>query len=82
MSKKWYLSDMDNQLILSKISALPENLKEEAVDFIDFLLSKVQRTSPSNDIDKPRPKFGSAKGIFELKPGWDDPLTEELKDYM
>lgn len=27
--------------------------------------------------EKPKPILGSARGTFELKPGWDDPLTEE-----
>jgi len=31
---------------------------------------------------KPKPKFVSGKGFFILKPGWDDPLIEEFKDYM
>lgn len=31
---------------------------------------------------QPRPRYGSAKGMFILKPGWDDPLDEEFKDYI
>ncbi|MBS1685785.1 MAG: DUF2281 domain-containing protein [Bacteroidetes bacterium] len=73
---------MNNDLIYSKISALPENLKAEVVDFIDFLLSKIQEPVITVNSKKPQPKFGSGKGTFDLKPGWDEPLTEELKDYM
>jgi len=35
-----------------------------------------------DNIEKPKPKFGSGKGFFILKEGWDDPLDEEFKEYM
>jgi hypothetical protein len=31
---------------------------------------------------QPRQRMGSDKGMFILKPGWDDPLDEVFKDYM
>lgn len=58
-----------------KFSALPENLKEEVVDFIDFLLAKKQ------DKHLKTPKFGSCKGLFEMAPDFDEPL-EDFKEYM
>ena len=58
----------DVQLYL-QISALPENLKNEVVDFIEILKKKRHR--------KPEIKerqFGCGKGFFIVKPGFDEPL--------
>ncbi len=67
---------MDNVLLLNKITSLPENLKSEVVDFIDFLTAKTEKKQ-----QKVKPVFGSAKGMFVIKPGFDEPL-EDFKDYM
>ena len=77
-------SIMDNTILFSKLTSLPEDMKSEVADFIDFLLSKVKQDKQvtKGDKDKPVPKFGSGKGFFILKDGWDDPLNEEFKDYM
>lgn len=66
---------MDNTILNKKLAMLPENLKAEVANFIDFLLQKNQS---SGSIKKP--EFGSGKGMFKIKPGFDDPL-EDLKDY-
>ena len=67
---------MDNTLLYSKLSALPDNLKSEVLDFIDFLTTKAKKKS-----QKVKPKFGSGKGMFIMKPGFDEPLND-FKDYM
>ncbi|HXL57816.1 MAG TPA: DUF2281 domain-containing protein [Chitinophagaceae bacterium] len=67
---------MDNFLILDKISKLPENLKEEVNDFIDFLLSKKKKNEKLN-----KPRFGSDKGMFVMKPDFDEPL-DDFKEYI
>lgn len=67
---------MDNLLLYSKLAALPDNLKMEVDDFIDFLITKNERQFKRN-----KPTFGSGKGIFVIKPGFDEPL-EDFKDYM
>lgn len=42
---------------------------------IDFLLQK------SKNVDSPKkPKFGSGKGMFKMKPGFDDTF-EDFKEY-
>lgn len=69
---------MSDQDLYLKISALPAALKQEVIDFIDFLSSKSQK--------QPKPKkkgrtFGYAKGAVVMKPDFDDPL-EDFKDYM
>ena len=67
---------MDNILLYSKLSALPDNLKLEVADFIDFLATKAEEKS-----HKVKPKFGSGKGMFIMKPDFDEPIND-LKEYM
>jgi len=62
--------------ILDKVSKLPDNLKSEVNDFVDFLLSK----SADNKNAKNRPVFGSGKGMFTITPDFDEPL-EDFKEY-
>jgi hypothetical protein len=68
---------MDNQAILLKIQALPENMKKEALDYIEFLLQKYQSAQKV----KKTPKLGSGKGIFKMADDFDAPLSD-FKDYM
>lgn len=69
------IKTMDNTRLSKKLATLPENLKAEVADFIDFLLEK------SKKVDRPKkPEFGSGKGMFIIKPGFDDPL-EDFKEY-
>ena len=37
---------MENTILINKIKTLPDSLKEEVNDFIDFLLSKKNKISP------------------------------------
>jgi hypothetical protein len=67
----------DNQLY-TKISSLPDNLKMEVIDFVDFLKSK-KMTSKS--YAGKRRVFGYAKDSIKIKPGFDEPL-EDFKEYM
>ena len=64
--------------LYTKISSLPESLKTEVADFIDFL-----RTKKKKEKSQPRKgrKFGYAKGSIIIKPGVDDPI-EEFNEYM
>ena len=66
---------MDNAQLYTKLTTLPENMKAEVSDFIDFLLSKNKKNGT-----KPKAKFGSGKGLFKIKPSFDDPL-EDFKEY-
>lgn len=70
---------MDTQLLYSKLNQLPENLKSEVLDFINFLLNKPKEHK--NPEETPGPKFGSGKGMFIIKDDFDEPL-EDFKDYM
>lgn len=67
---------MNNIFLYSKFNSLPENLKSEVSDFIDFLMSKTKK-SPS----KKKPKFGSGKGMFKMKKDFDQPIAD-FKDYI
>jgi hypothetical protein len=62
--------------IYSKISALPNNLKREVSDFVEFLQIKNGKS-----LQKKKRVFGYVKGSVTLKPGFDDPL-EDFKEYM
>ena len=66
---------MDNTILFKKLAMLPENLKAEVAAFIDFLLMKNKQSGSPK-----KPKFGRGKGMFKMKPGFDDPL-DEFKDY-
>lgn len=66
---------MDNILLYTKLSKLPDHLKSEVALFIDFLLNK------NKNPKKTKAKFGSAKGIFKMKKNFDDPI-EDFKDYQ
>lgn len=66
---------MDNILLYNKLSNLPDNMKSEVSNFIDFLLSKNKKPI------KQKPRFGSAKGMFKMKKNFDDPI-DDFKDYQ
>ncbi len=70
---------MENVTIYTKFNALPDNLKRQAIDYIDFLCEKKRKNKKDNKPKKS--KFGSCKGMFEMSPDFDEPL-EDFKDYM
>lgn len=66
---------MDSSILYKKITSLPEHLKKQVEDFIDSL---TQKKKPK---ENQKPKFGSGKGMFVMKPDFDEPL-EDFKEYM
>ena len=68
---------MEEQYLLSKIRLLPNELKKEILDFVEFLLNKYK----VNENSGKRPMFGSAKGVFKMSPDFDAPL-EDFDEYM
>ncbi len=70
---------MDNLLLYNKLSMLPEQMKLEVADFIDFLLNKTKKQPSDNK--KPQAKFGSGKGLFKIHADFDEPL-DHFKEYM
>ena len=71
---------MNTSLLYNKLSALPENLKKEVVNYIDLLIAKSNQDIPSSNT-VPKAKFGSGKGMFIMHEGFDDPL-DDFKEYM
>jgi len=63
---------MDNIFLYNKLASLPDNLKNQVGDFIDFLTSKNKKEKAKLG----KPKFGSGKGMFILKPDFDEPLED------
>ena len=64
---------MSDQVILEKVKELPSDQKQQVLDFIEFLKQKYS--------SRPRPRFGSGKGTFEMMPDFDEPL-DDFKEYM
>lgn len=59
-----------------KINRLPDDMKKEVSDFIDFLLSKRGKAKKSK-----QPVYGCASGEILLSPDFDAPL-DDFKEYM
>jgi len=69
------MSDVE---LLKKVSELPDNLKEEVDNYIDFLLQKYAEA----DLPKKPLKFGMMKGTFiMMSDDFDEPL-DDFKEYM
>ena len=62
--------------LYSKINSLPNDVKSEVNDFIDFLMTKKKR-----ETKKKKPQFGCAKGQIYISPDFDEPL-DDFKEYM
>ncbi len=69
---------MENSVLFNKLAALPEHLKSKVAEFVDLLLSKEHKSSDNHN---KKPVFGSAKGMFVMKPDFNEPL-DDFKDYM
>jgi hypothetical protein len=68
---------MTNSDLLHKVSILPDALKTEVADYVDFLIQKYVS-------DKPTPvklHFGMMKGTITLADDFDKPL-DDFSDYM
>lgn len=74
-TKKEKMTDLQ---LYTKISSLPNNLKLEVIDFVDFLKSKKKS---SKSIFKKKRVFGYAKDSITIKPSFDEPL-DDFKEYM
>jgi len=68
------MTDLD---IYIKLATLPDDLKKEVGDFVEFLKSKTTTKGKSNT----QRKAGLAKGLIQMKEGFDDPL-DDFKEYM
>ncbi|GAA4369153.1 hypothetical protein GCM10023185_42530 [Hymenobacter saemangeumensis] len=65
---------MNPSTVYSKLAMLPENLQQQAADFIEFLLQKAEQEKSVQP--QPKPVFGSAKGMFKMRADFDEPLDD------
>lgn len=73
---------MTSLSLYTKIETLPPALKEEAKDFIEYLLEKTKKKNKNSENQNQSKKtFGSLKGKISLSEDFDEPL-EDFKDYM
>lgn len=72
---------MSHAILYSRLIALPEHLKAEVADFINFLSAKHQKEESQSEASYPKPKFGSGKGMFVMHDDFDEPL-EDFEEYM
>lgn len=76
---------MDTSILLyNKILQMPEDVKKQVNDFIDFILSKKEKDYKVDGTEKgetnKRP-FGILKGKIKMAEDFDEPM-EDFKDYM
>jgi hypothetical protein len=66
---------MNNIKLYSKLVILPDDLKKEADDFLEFLKTKMdEKKAPKTR------KPGLAKGLIKMKGDFDEPL-EDFNEY-
>jgi hypothetical protein len=69
--------------LYTKLETLPSALKEEAKNFIEYLVEKTKKnkteSQPNHKINKR--VFGCLKGKIQLSDDFDAPL-DDFKDYM
>ncbi len=68
---------MTDVQLYTRLSGLPEGLKAQVADFIEFL----QHKSAKGDLTHPPRKAGKAKGLIEIKENFDDPI-EGFEEYL
>ena len=68
------MNDID---IYIKVAMLPDDLKNEVGNYVDYLKSKVQ----GNEQVRTSRKAGLAKGLIAIKEDFDEPL-DDFKEYM
>ena len=76
---------MDTSILLyNKILQMPEDVKKQVTDFIDFVMSKKEKENKLDSTEKKetnkRP-FGILKGKIKMADDFDEPM-EDFKDYM
>ncbi len=69
---------MTKEELYKAINELPEEKQKEVQDFVEFLKRKQGQTNATSEKKR---QFGYAKGFFEMKEDFDQPL-EDFKPYM
>lgn len=65
------------ETVLAQAALLPEAEQDAIALKLQQTLTEWTQAQPLPPEDqKPRPRFGSAKGMFTLSPEFDDPITD------
>jgi Protein of unknown function (DUF2281) len=78
---------MAEHLVLRQFQQLPDNLKQEVLDFIGYLLSKHQSSAKKPNFPatlsaaKSKPAFGCGAVKIKIADDFDAPL-DDFKEYM
>jgi Protein of unknown function (DUF2281) len=72
---------MTNETLIQEIYTLPDNLKQEVLQYVQFLKQKHDVKTETEKPKKRERKFGSAKGMFVMSDAFDEPL-EDFAEYM
>ena len=67
---------MTDTSLYNKISALPQPIQKEVIDYMEFLIQKHKRQN-----NKIHPKAGCMKGVFKMSPDFNEP-PDDFKEYM
>jgi hypothetical protein len=77
---------MKEQQIMLQLQQLPDDLQQEVLDFIGYLLAKyklagLKQPSPPQLMNGKKPGFGCGRVKVALAPDFDEPL-EDFNEYM
>ncbi len=64
-----------------QLSSLPENIRQQVLDFIAFLMRQEQGSDPERKGGRKTPVLGLAKGMVVVPDDFDAPL-DDFKEYM
>lgn len=67
--------------ILKNLEKLPESVKQEVLDYTEFLVDRYAQEAPEKLKTAKRGGLGIWKGKISMSEDFDEPL-EDLKDYM
>lgn len=64
-----------------QLSSLPEDIRKQVLDFIEFLMQQKKGKDPKKEGARKTPVLGLAKGKVSIPDDFDAPL-DDFKDYM
>ena len=64
-----------------QLSSLPEDVRQQVLDFIEFLMRQKQGKDPEHKGGRKTPVLGLAKGKVVIPDDFDAPL-DDFKEYM
>ena len=64
------------ETILTQVSQLPDAEQDAVAAHLLQTLTEFEQEKQQQAAEKPRPQFGSAKGMFTVSPEFDAPITD------